>query len=219
MIDIVNVTKTYSNKLILSKINLHITEGQFIIITGNSGAGKSTLLNIIGLLEDFDEGEYLLFEKSVNRYKNKQLANFRSKYFGFIFQLFYLIPNFTVRDNILLPSLYSKDDELNDIVSLAKKLNIDHILYEKVDYLSGGEKQRVAIARALINKPKILICDEPTGNLDKVNTEKVMRILKEQIKTGVTVILVTHDDQLFKYSDDIYLINENGELIENEKGL
>jgi len=214
MISLRNICKSYGGKLILKNVNIEINEGEFISIIGNSGVGKSTLLNIIGLLETIDDGDYYLNGKKIVNTKISNYYKYRSNYFGFIFQLFYLIPNLTVKDNILLPIIYSNKKITNvKINDLAINLQINHLLNEHVDYLSGGEKQRVAIARALINEPKIILCDEPTGNLDETNTEEVMKILKNEAKKGKTIILVTHDLRIARRTDAIYQIKKNGELV------
>jgi putative ABC transport system ATP-binding protein len=214
MISLTNICKSYGNKLILRNINLEIRAGEFISITGDSGAGKSTLLNIIGLLETFDAGDYYLYNDRIMNAKIAKYHQYRANYLGYIFQMFYLIPGLTVKDNILLPLMYSnKKINNHKINELANQLKLIDFLHEKADYLSGGEKQRVAIARALINEPKIILCDEPTGNLDYTNTNEVMKILQNEAKKGITVVLVTHDLSIAKMADKTYMINNNGELI------
>jgi ABC-type lipoprotein export system ATPase subunit len=215
VIKLKGISKSYRNKLILKEIDLEIKQGDFIAIIGLSGVGKSTLLNIIGLLEDYEAGTYQFMDYCIEKQSKDGLTAIRNQEIGFVFQMYYLIPHLSVKDNILLPLVYERHGrqiEDNYFNQLVKELGIDHLLLELVDYLSGGEKQRVAIARALINQPKILICDEPTGNLDVENTEVIFNLLKEQNKKGTTVILATHDLQLAKKVDKLYTIKK-GELI------
>lgn len=214
MIKLTNLSKSYGSRKILNQIDLTICPGDFIGIVGPSGTGKSTLLNIIGLLEDFDEGTYQFFEHNVSALSAKKLSALRNQYIGFVFQFFYLIPHLTVKDNILLPIVYANEhiDLKDELLTLVKELKIDHLLREKVDYLSGGEKQRVALARALIRRPKLLICDEPTGNLDEENAQLIFRLLKAQNEKGTTIIMATHDVHLIPQLPYIYRINK-GELI------
>jgi ABC-type lipoprotein export system ATPase subunit len=205
--------------LILDNLNVEINEGDFIFIIGDSGAGKSTLINIIGLLEDFELGKYHFNNLIINEVGKNKKAELRNSLFGFVFQMYYLLEGVTCRDNILLPTLYSSNaDSLKAneyLKKLAKMINITHLLDRTPDTLSGGEKQRVAIARALINQPRVLICDEPTGNLDEKNTIIIMDLLKKINKSGVTIIIVTHDLELCKYGNTTFKL-ESG-VMKNEK--
>jgi len=196
--------------MVLKSVNLEVKRGEFISIVGESGTGKSTLLNIIGLLETFDSGDYYFKDQRINPKKIVSLNQFRLHHIGFVFQMFYLLPKLTVKDNILLSTLYgSKPIDYNlRLENLVKMLKIDDLLEEKAEYLSGGEKQRVAIARALLNNPDVLICDEPTGNLDVKNTDIVFDILKAINREGTTVIIVTHDLNLAKKTDKVYHLSE-----------
>lgn len=210
MIKLINLQKSYGNKMVLKSVNLEVKRGEFISIVGESGTGKSTLLNIIGLLETFDSGDYYFKDQRINPKKIVSLNQFRLHHIGFVFQMFYLLPKLTVKDNILLSTLYgSKPIDYNlRLENLVKMLKIDDLLEEKAEYLSGGEKQRVAIARALLNNPDVLICDEPTGNLDVKNTDIVFDILKAINREGTTVIIVTHDLNLAKKTDKVYHLSE-----------
>lgn len=219
MIKLANISKSYSLNLILDNLNVEINEGDFIFIIGDSGAGKSTLINIIGLLEDFELGKYYFNNLIINEVGKNKKAELRNSLFGFVFQMYYLLEGVTCRDNILLPTLYSSNaDSLKAneyLKKLAKMINITHLLDRTPDTLSGGEKQRVAIARALINQPRVLICDEPTGNLDEKNTIIIMDLLKKINKSGVTIIIVTHDLELCKYGNITFKL-ESG-VMKNEK--
>jgi putative ABC transport system ATP-binding protein len=219
LIRLEGIGKHYGGKQVLNKIDFHVDEGQFIAILGDSGTGKSTLLNIIGLLEVPDFGEYSLVGKSLKVMNSSMLTQYRSSLFGFVFQLFYLIPNLSVYDNIMVPFIYAHKTISNIdnwILMLAESLGIKSLLGEKVDYLSGGEKQRVALARALVNEPKVLICDEPTGNLDCRNADVVMSLLRQETQKNRAVILVTHDERIAKKADIVYTLSHTGELIRNE---
>lgn len=219
LIRLEKITKRYGSKQILNEISLSVEEGQFIAIIGESGVGKSTLLNLIGLLEFPDSGDYFLAGNHLNWHDFYLLSQLRSTLFGFVFQLFYLIPNLSVSENVMLPYVYSpfpRKDVRGWIFDLAMSLGIEPLLHEKVDYLSGGEKQRVALARALVNEPKVLICDEPTGNLDQKNAKIVIDLLRNETKKGRAVILVTHDERVAQNADITYSLNHFGELTRDE---
>ena len=194
-------------------------KGSYISIIGESGSGKSTLLNIIGILDDGFEGEY--FFDSKNKTKRSEYYSIRNQKIGFIFQSYFLISYLNVKDNIFLPLKYShlKQDKekLNKrFEDLIQSLNLNKIVDENVNYLSGGEKQRIAIARALINDPTLLICDEPTGNLDENNRESVLNLIKKINKSGKSVIVVTHDLYVAKQADKVYLLKD-GKLFMEQK--
>lgn len=212
ILSIRGLCKSYNNKLVLNNLDLEVEENDYVSIMGQSGAGKTTLLNIIALFENFTNGEYYLSNKLINS-KSKYNAKIRLKNFGFIFQSYNLIGKLSVKDNILLPTIYTDDkkDYENECYRLAKRLKIDVFLDKQVDLLSGGEKQRVAIARALILSPKIIIADEPTGNLDDDNTSIVLDIIDE-INKNSTVIIVTHNKEVAKRANKQYII-KNGKII------
>lgn len=201
MIHMNDITKIYNNNkpnksIALNHIDLDITSGEFIAITGKSGAGKSTLLHIIGCIDNVTSGLYKLFDTNVANYNDKDLSKIRNQYFGFVMQDYALINNISVFDNIMLPALLSKSsfkNIVNKTESLSEKLQISHLLNKNINQLSGGEQQRVAIARALINTPRILIADEPTGNLDSYNSQIIYDLFRMINNEGVTVIVVTHD--------------------------
>ena len=212
IIELKNVKKSFGNKQVLKSVDLKIYGGDFISIIGNSGSGKSTLMNILGLIDVF-EGEYLIEGHSI---KKRKLESIRNENIGFVFQLYNLIPNITVYDNIILPYLYSKYfiNDINErIKRISKDLKIEDLLYKKINNLSGGEKQRVAIARAIMMQPQIILADEPTGALDTNNTDIVIDFLRQYSKLGNSVILVTHNLEVAKKSNRILKL-ENGKLYE-----
>lgn len=182
---------------ILKGVSLDIDDGDFVAIMGPSGSGKSTLMNILGLLDTPTSGSYLMNEREVSQYSEDELAQLRRKEIGFIFQQFNLLPRLSAQENVALPLLYSeknlqstRPDELLDRVGL--KPRRDH----RPNELSGGQQQRVAIARALVNQPKMILADEPTGNLDSISEKEIMKILKELNAQGITVVIVTHEEEI-----------------------
>lgn len=187
---------------LLKDINLTINEGEFVSIMGPSGSGKSTLLNIIGMLDDFNEGEYFFLHESVHKLKEKQRSELYKKYIGFVFQAYHLIDELTVYENIETPLIYQgvKSSERKALV--ADILDRFQIVGKKDLFptqLSGGQQQLVGIARALIGKPKLLLADEPTGNLNSAQGEVIMQLFNELNKEGVTIIQVTHSEKNAAY--------------------
>jgi len=183
---------------LLKDINLTIKEGEFVSIMGPSGSGKSTLLNVIGMLDDFNEGEYMFLHESVHKLKEKQRSSLYKQYIGFVFQAYHLIDELTVYENIETPLIYQdvKGSERKALV--ADILDRFQIVGKKDLFptqLSGGQQQLVGIARALIGKPKLLLADEPTGNLNSAQGEVIMQLFKELNKEGVTIIQVTHSEK------------------------
>lgn len=220
-IELKNFTKEYKckeKKVIFKNSNLKVCRGDFVSIVGKSGSGKTTLLNIIGTLDSLSTGEYYLDGKQINQLNNIQISKIRREYIGFVFQSYHLINEFTVKDNIGMPMGYA-GKKRKEREQRIKDLLIEFDLIDKIDcypnQLSGGEKQRVAIARAISNHPKIILADEPTGNLDPKNTEIVMEILSKINSMGTTIIMVTHDMSLVKYTNKT-LIVEDGSIIEKK---
>jgi len=200
------------NKLhIIRDLSFNIEEGEFVTILGRSGSGKSTLLNLIGLLDKADEGEIILGGKVLSTTTEIEKNQLRNEFLGFVFQFHYLLPEFTALENVMLPAMLAKKLKKEEIETRAKELlesvGLGERLKHKPNQLSGGEKQRVAIARALINQPKLLLADEPTGNLDEETSETIFNIFKEiNQKYGQTIIVVTHSKELAKISSrQIYL--------------
>ncbi|TXJ29703.1 MAG: ABC transporter ATP-binding protein [Chitinophagaceae bacterium] len=191
---------------LLKDINLSIKEGEFVSIMGPSGSGKSTLLNIIGMLDDFNEGEYQFLHESVHRLKEKQRSSLYKQYIGFVFQAYHLIDELTVYENIETPLIYQDVKASERKALVADILDRFQIVGKKDLFptqLSGGQQQLVGIARALIGKPKLLLADEPTGNLNSAQGEVIMELFRELNKEGVTVIQVTHSEKNAAYGSRI----------------
>lgn len=215
MIKLKNISKFYGSQKILDNISLDVKKGEFISIIGPSGAGKTTLLNIIGTIEDFsasDKTELTLNDIDIHNLNDNEVSEFRNKNIGFIFQFHQLLPELNLEENIFLPSLignYSKSEYLKKLKDLAKLLGIEKLLKKYPDSISGGERQRVAVARSLINGPKILLADEPTGNLDSKNEQIIMDLFKKLNKElGLTIILVTHNNDFAKISNKCYTLKD-----------
>lgn len=209
MIVLKSVNKTYYSKnksesqRIIRDVNIEIKEGEFVSIIGPSGSGKSTLINIIGMLDQDYEGSYFFNGMSVADLSDKKISGIRNINFGFIFQNFKLLPEYTVSENIQLPLLYSKNKfkSESDIRSLLKTVNLESKINDYPQNLSGGQQQRIAIARALVTDPTIIIADEPTGALDTVMSSKILDILKNINDLGKTVIMVTHSPEAANIAD------------------
>ena len=179
----------------LSNVNFEVKKGEFVAIMGPSGCGKSTLLNILGLLDNSDSGEYFFEGIDVSRFTERQRTNLRKGNIGFIFQSFNLIDDLTIFENVELPLLamnVQQSKRKTRVDEILEQMRIGHRHDHFPRQLSGGQQQRVAIARALITKPKLILADEPTGNLDSSNGEQVMQLLEEMNSTGTTIIMVTH---------------------------
>ncbi|REG98102.1 ABC transporter ATP-binding protein [Flavobacterium aquicola] len=201
MIQIKNLSKVFRTEEVetkaLSEVSLTINQGDFVSIMGSSGSGKSTLLNIVGLLDSASGGSYELLNQEMIGLKEKQKSKARKENIGFIFQNFNLIDELSVYDNIELPLIYNNvpsSERKQKVETIAEKLNISHRLKHYPQQLSGGQQQRVAVARALINDPKIILADEPTGNLDSKNGNEVMELLTDLHANGATIMMVTHSD-------------------------
>ncbi len=194
----------------LKGINLEVKEGDFVAVMGPSGSGKSTLLHLLGGIDIPTKGFVEIENTNIFKLHEKKLARFRNKNIGFVFQFHHLLPEFTALENVIMPLLiYKQKNAEKKGRDILEKLSLSHRVNHKPSQLSGGEQQRVAIGRAIINNPKILLADEPTGNLDKKNTESVISILKEmnkQLKT--TIILATHDVAVAKECHYIYYIED-----------
>lgn len=214
MIKVSNIVKTYGLKAncvtALNDISFEVKKGEIIAITGKSGAGKSTLLNIIGGVDKSDSGTVEYNDTNILNLTQKRLLLFRNKHIGFVFQNYRLIPELTVKENIILPALINlKKYDSEHFENLVISLGIDKLLFRYPNEISGGELQRAAIARALINKPTVLLCDEPTGNLDSETSSVVIEmIVKISKETKQTVIIATHDSDVVKYTDRILNIKD-----------
>lgn len=191
---------------LLKDINLEVNEGDFISIMGPSGSGKSTLLNIIGMLDGFDEGEYNFLNEPVHQLKEKKRAALFKQYIGFVFQAYHLIDELTVYENLEMPLLYKKYSGAERKALVADMLDRFNIVGKKDLFpaqLSGGQQQLVGIARALIGKPKLILADEPTGNLNSKQGEEIMDLFKQLNEEGVTIIQVTHSEKNAAYGKNI----------------
>ncbi len=204
---------------VLKGLDLHIKEGEFVSIMGSSGSGKSTLLNIVGLLDTHDEGEYYLNGQLIENLNEKKAAVLRNKFLGFVFQSFNLITYKTALENVALPLYYKgvgrkerQEIALQYLDKVGIKDRADHLPSE----LSGGEKQRVAIARALVTNPKVVLADEPTGALDSTTSSSVMELLKEINREGMTVFVITHEEDIAAETDRIVRLRD-GVIISDEK--
>ena len=219
MIRINNIHKTYNNGTplhVLKGIDLHIEKGEFVAIMGASGSGKSTLLNILGILDDYDEGDYFLNGQLIKNLSETHAANYRNRMIGFIFQSFNLIPFKNAIENVALPLFYqgisrSKRNAL--ALEYLDNFGLKDWAHHYPNELSGGQKQRVAIARALITRPQIILADEPTGALDSKTSVEVMQILKDLHKEGMTIIVVTHESGVAYQTEKIVHIKDG--IIEN----
>lgn len=218
MIRINNLNKTYNSGIkvqALKDVSLTIEQGEFTLIVGKSGSGKSTLLNIIGCMDEYDSGEYLFLDQDVKSLSSRELAQFRNHKIGFVFQSFQLINEITVRENIEMPmgiSGVSKSERRARVSKLLELVELEEKIDCKPLELSGGQQQRIAIARALANNPDVLLCDEPTGNLDEKNGIRIMELLKELNEKGTTIIMVTHDLSLKEYAHRIIQMKD-GEIV------
>jgi lipoprotein-releasing system ATP-binding protein len=212
MISVKNVEKSYESLKVLRGVNLDIAQGEIVAIVGKSGAGKSTLLHILGTLDRADKGEVVINGKDISKLNNSQLADFRNKNLGFIFQFHHLLPEFSALENVTMPALISGGNE-----SKAKKraaelldyLGLSARLTHKPTELSGGEAQRVAVARALMNSPAVVFADEPTGNLDSASSKDLHELLfKLRNDFKQTFVIVTHNDELAHLSDRILTMQD-----------
>lgn len=197
MITLNNVSKKY-NQMVLKNINLTINQGEQCVVLGKSGSGKSTLLYLIGGMERCTSGEIICFNKKLNELDDTKLAAYRKSFIGFVFQFHFLLPTMTAWDNITLPiKLAGKKIETDKILNMSKEIGIEKLL-EKFPYeLSGGEQQRVSLLRAIVLEPPLILCDEPTGNLDSFHSAKVMELLQYFAKRlQSTLIVVTHDPDI-----------------------
>lgn len=218
IIELKNINKKYKVKKkeisVLENINVSFDEGKLYLIKGHSGAGKSTLINILGLIDKYNSGTYNLDGKEVNSFNNLELSKIRTNYIGFIFQQFYLEENLSALENVCLPMLINprikKNERTNRAAELLKIVGLSERLNHKPKQLSGGEQQRVCIARALSNNPKILLCDEPTGNLDEENEHEIFKILRILADRGKCVILVSHSNEAKAYADKVINLNKGG---------
>ncbi len=215
MIKLKNIEKYYSagplKSYVLRDISFDVDEGEFISIMGPSGSGKSTILHILGMLDTPTAGEYYFFDEPVHKMKEKKLSELHKAYIGFVFQQYHLIDELTVFENLETPLLYQKikgDDRKGKIAEVLDRFNIVAKKDLFPNQLSGGQQQLVAIARAIIAQPKLILADEPTGNLHSEQGKEIMEILKKLNNEGTTIIQVTHSDEFAKYGSRIVKLKD-----------
>ena len=223
MIKLNNIIKIYKTEEIettaLNELSLKVEKGEFVSIMGASGCGKSTLLNIIGLLDSPDEGSYLFDEEEVASFSEKQRAELRKANIGFVFQNFNLIDELTVYENVELPLIYNGiklSERKSRVKEILERIGIAHRAKHYPLQLSGGQQQRVAVARALVTNPKLILADEPTGNLDSKSGNDVMELLSELHADGATIIMVTHSSYDAQFSSRIITLKD-GEIISQKE--
>ena len=220
LIELKNVSKKFKDKteeiIILNKISIKLPANKLVALTGPSGSGKSTLIHLLALLDTPEQGEYnILTSGNLFSYDEKQKSNYRKKNLSIVFQNFNLISDLTALENVMLPNLYlgeKKNNSLNLAKSLLKRVGLDNRLFHRPGELSGGEQQRVAIARSLINKPKLILADEPTGSLDTKNADNILDVLKSIKDDKTLIIFATHNRSLVNKSD-LELTISNGNVI------
>lgn len=223
LIDISNLKKVYRlgrvDVVALRGINLRIERNEYVAIMGPSGSGKSTLMNIIGCLDVPTEGQYVLNSRDVSSMSDDELAELRNKEIGFVFQTFNLLPRASALHNVELPLIYNgtpRQDRRKLAVEALEKVGLGERIHHKPSELSGGQRQRVAIARALINRPSVILADEPTGNLDSQTGREIMDIFERLHRAGNTVVLVTHEEEIARHSQRIIRLLD-GQIISDEK--
>ena len=210
------------NKLLaLNNVDVSIKEGEFVSIMGSSGSGKSTLMNIIGCLDVPSNGDYFFRENNISNYSSNKLAELRNKDIGFIFQNFNLLPRLNALENVILPLLYSgksSKERTNLALAALENVGLKDRTHHRPNQLSGGQQQRVSIARAIAGTPKLILADEPTGALDSTTSLEIMKILNDLNKRGITIVLVTHEDDIAKYGSRIIKMKD-GKIIEDNKNV
>ena len=221
LINITNIKRDFQlgNETInvLKGIDLQINKGEYVALMGPSGSGKSTLMNLLGCLDTPTSGTYILNGNDVSKMHDDDLAEIRNKEIGFVFQTFNLLPRTTALDNVALPMIYagySKTDRNKRATEVLKQVGLDDRMDHQPNQLSGGQRQRVAVARALVNKPSIILADEPTGNLDSKTSVEIMKLFGDIHASGNTVILVTHEEDIAKYAHRIIRLRDG--MIESD---
>jgi putative ABC transport system ATP-binding protein len=222
MIKIANLEKYYRTEdvetVALNKLSIEVKEGEFVAVMGPSGCGKSTLLNILGLLDDSDGGSFLFNGVEVVDFKERKRADLRKRNIGFVFQSFNLIDELTVFENVELPLIYlgmKSSERKQKVEQVLDKIKIMHRRNHYPQQLSGGQQQRVAVSRAVVNNPKLILADEPTGNLDSTNGNEVMQLLTDLNEQGTTIVMVTHSEHDARYSHRIIRMLDGQTVLEN----
>ncbi|GIU49551.1 ABC transporter ATP-binding protein [Shewanella sp. KT0246] len=222
MIKLQNLSRVFRTEDVettaLNNLSLNIEEGEFLAVMGPSGCGKSTLLSILGMLDSPSEGQFYFDTTELSQFNEKKLAQVRKSNIGFVFQSFNLIDDLTVRENVALPLQYqgiSKSQRTERVDAMLKRVNIDHRASHLPQQLSGGQQQRVAVARALVINPKLILADEPTGNLDSKNGEEVMMMLRELNQAGTTIVMVTHSEKDAKFASRVVRLFDGQIMLDN----
>ncbi len=222
MIETKDLRKIYTTEEVettaLNKVNLKVKDGEFVAVMGPSGCGKSTLLNILGLLDNPSDGEYYFMETEVSKYSEKQRANMRKRNIGFVFQSFNLIDELTVYENVELPLLYLKmpgAERKKMVNNVLEKMQLIPRKNHFPQQLSGGQQQRVAVARAIVGEPKLILADEPTGNLDSANGEEVMKLITQLHEGGTSIIMVTHSPAYAEFAQRVIHLFDGHIVTEN----
>ncbi len=222
MIKTTNLSKVYRTEEVettaLNEVDLEIKEGEFVSVMGPSGCGKSTLLNVLGMIDSPSSGDYHFMGEEVGRLSERKRSNVRKHNLGFVFQSFNLIDELTVYENVELPMLYTKvpaAERKQRVEELLEGMNIMHRRNHFPQQLSGGQQQRVAVARAIVNRPKLILADEPTGNLDSANGDEVMKILSQLNSEGTTILMVTHSQYCAEFGNRIIRMLDGQVVTEN----
>ena len=223
MIDMTDVVKRYTlggeTIYALNHISLHVDKGEYVAIIGPSGSGKSTLMNIIGCLDTADSGSYMLNDKPIQKYRERQLARIRNRQIGFIFQGFNLLPKLSALENVELPLIYQGvgvSQRRAAAREALERVGLGQRMKHRPAQLSGGQQPRCAIARAIAVKPSLILADEPTGNLDKKTGREILQIFRELHQAGNTIVLITHDPKVAQSAERVIRI-EDGQLYENQE--
>jgi putative ABC transport system ATP-binding protein len=224
MLALHNIKKYFQNGeevvTAIDDVTLTIRQNEFVAIMGSSGSGKSTLMNVLGCLDTPTSGQYILDGQDVATLSDDKLSEIRNRHIGFIFQTFHLLPKLDVVGNVKLPlrysnvSAYEADERAN---ALIERVGLSHRKHHKPFEMSGGQRQRVAIARALINKPSVILADEPTGNLDSKTSAEIMDVLTELHQSGQTIVMVTHEDEISHYAQRVVRMKD-GIIIDDQEG-
>lgn len=218
MIKVVNIAKTYNKNKdsefeALHEVNMEIKDGEMVALIGKSGAGKSTLLHILACIDSFDSGDYILNDQSIKDVSEKKRSEIRNKEIGMIMQDFALIEEFSALDNVGVPLYFCEDKKKRKnykkyAMAALKEIGIEELASKKINQLSGGQKQRVAIARAIVNDPGLILADEPTGALDSLTSDEVMKVLEGLNQSGKTILIVTHDNEIAQRCQRIIKIED-----------